>query len=91
MKNLSFTPVQDATPAVGNGDCQTRHWLQRLQTRFMRYRDATPGDTATNYDVDGKTRNFRGAGTRPPAKRHSNPTVAVFPENVTQHHVTLLL
>lgn len=27
---------------------------RRLSARFMRYRDATPGDTATNYDVAEK-------------------------------------
>lgn len=66
---------------------------RRLSARFMRYRDATPGDTATNYDVGGKNRTFRDHRVQIPGKTAQPPrqTPDFSGKRDTTRHVTLSL
>ena len=77
----AFTPARDATPALRQTVAGRDPGKRRLAIRLVRYRDATPGDTATNYDV------------KPPPEKpawHGHipvTSVIIRPENMPAGHL----
>ena len=61
----AFTPVRDATPALRQTVAGRDPGKRRLAIRLVRYRDATPGDTATNYDAKPCRKNRHDTGISP--------------------------